>query len=187
VPDVRQSAVIILPLSAEKQQQVIEQTRAYIQQARQLFDIKNTAIDIVFNLKGRAAGMYRVKQNLLCQKREIRYNPYLFAKYFDDNLNTTVPHEVAHFISDIIYGLRNIKPHGREWKEIMLAFDAEPAVTASYDLTGIPQKNLNFFTYQCGCGDRQLSSIRHNRIQKQRYQYYCKVCRQTLLQKATPA
>ncbi|MFV2003822.1 MAG: SprT-like domain-containing protein [Gammaproteobacteria bacterium] len=175
-----QSPSTILPLSSERQQQVIEETQTYIRQAKQLFNIKHTVVDIVFNLKGRAAGMYRVKQNLFRQSREIRYNPYIFSKYFDDNLRTTVPHEVAHYVSDIVHGLKNIKPHGREWKEIMLAFDADAAVTANYDLSGIPKKNLNSFTYRCACGDRQLSSIRHNKIKKRRYQYYCKICRQTL-------
>ena len=182
-----QSPPIIPPLSTERQQQVIDETQTYIRQATLSFDIKFAAVDIVFNLKGRAAGMYRVRQRLLRQSREIRYNPYIFSKYYDDNLNTTVPHEVAHYVSDIIYGLKNIKPHGKEWKEIMCAFGADASVTANYDLTGIPQKNLSTYTYQCDCGDRQLSSIRHNKINKRRYQYYCKICKQTLQYKGKAA
>jgi SprT protein len=178
---------LILPLSAEKQQLIIDETQAYIKQARRLFSIKNSAfsrtVDITFNLKGRASGMYRVKRSLLHRSREIRYNPYIFSKYFDDNLNTTVPHEVAHYISDLIYGLQNIKPHGKEWQQIMYAFGADASVTANYDLTGIPQNKSRSVTYQCNCGDRQLSLIRHNKIIYRRYKYYCKTCKQTLQQK----
>ena len=110
---------IIHPLNRGKQQLVIDETHTYFNKAKTLFNLKDDNLDIVFNLKGKAAGMYRVKRKLFHNKKEIRYNPYIFSKYFDDNFKTTIPHEVAHYISDLIYGLRNIKPHGKEWKEIM--------------------------------------------------------------------
>ena len=81
-----QPQAIIQPLSADQQQQVITETQRYIGQAIQLFGVKNTPVEIIFNLKGRAAGMYRIKRNIFRHKREIRYNPYIFSKYFDDNL-----------------------------------------------------------------------------------------------------
>jgi SprT protein len=180
----RQPSATISPLSIENRQTVIEETRACINKASELFDLDDKAVDIHFNLKGRAAGMYRVKKGngLLFSRRlrEIRYNPYIFSKYFDDNIATTVPHEVAHFVTDIIYGLKNIKPHGKEWKAVMHAFGADASVTASYDLTGIPQKRMSSYTYRCDCREHQLSSIRHNKIIKNRCQYYCNYCKQTL-------
>ena len=170
----------IQPLSTEKQQLVIEETQACIDRATSLFKVKNTGVEISFNLKGRTAGMYRVKRKIIQHKREIRYNPFIFSKYFDDNFKTTIPHEVAHYISDLIYGLRNIKPHGKEWKIIMRAFGADSTVTANYDLSGIPLKKQTLYTYQCSCREHQLSSIRHNRIKKNRGQYYCRLCKQKL-------
>ena len=131
--------------------------------------------------------MYRVKskQGLVFsrQQREIRYNPYIFSKYFDDNFATTIPHEVAHYVTDIIYGLKNIKPHGREWKEVMDAFGANASVTADYDLAGLPLKRQAVFTYQCDCREHQLSTTRHNKITKRRYKYTCNYCKQVLHQK----
>ena len=174
------SPAIVQVLNTEQQQQVIDQTHRYINQAKQLFDIKSPAIEIVFNLKGRSAGMYRVKRNIFHHRREIRYNPYIFSKYFDDNFKTTIPHEVAHYVSDIIYGLKNIRPHGKEWKAIMHAFGADDAVTANYDLTGIPLQNRAMFNYHCSCREHQLSAIRHNRIKNKRGQYYCNSCKQVL-------
>ncbi|MCK5395745.1 MAG: SprT-like domain-containing protein [Gammaproteobacteria bacterium] len=170
----------IQPLSTEKQQLVIEETQACIDQATNLFGVKDTGVEIVFNLKGRTAGMYRVKCKIIQHKREIRYNPFIFSKYFDDNFKTTIPHEVAHYISDLIYGLRNIKPHGKEWKEIMQAFNADATVTANYDLTGIPQNNKTLYTYECGCREHQIGAIRHNRIKNQHGKYICSLCKQTL-------
>lgn len=175
-----QSPPAITPLTADLQQQVIEETRLYIKQAVQLFDIKNAAVDITFNLKGRSAGMYRVRRHIIRNTREIRYNPYIFSKYFTDNFKTTIPHEVAHYVSDILYGLNNIRPHGKEWKAIMQAFGANASVTANYDLTGIPLRNRTLFTYRCGCREHQLGIIRHNRIKKNHGQYYCNACKQVL-------
>lgn len=175
-----QPQAIIQPLSADQQKHVIIETQRYIEQAIQLFGVKNTPVEIIFNLKGRSAGMYRVQRNIFRHKREIRYNPYIFSKYFDDNFKTTIPHEVAHYVSDMIYGLHNIRPHGKEWKTIMQAFDANAAVTANYDLTGIPLKNRTLFTYQCSCREHQLGTTRHNRIKKNRGKYYCKSCKQIL-------
>ena len=180
----QQAQTVISPLSIEQQQLVVQQTRRYIQQAVELFNLKDKAVEICFNLKGRSAGMYRVRygKGLIFsrQQREIRYNPYIFSKFFDDNFATTIPHEVAHYVTDIIYGLKNIKPHGKEWKAVMRAFDADASVTADYDLSGIPLKKLSAYTYRCACREHQLSSIRHNKIIKRRYKYYCNYCKQML-------
>lgn len=171
-------------LTVNQQQDIIKQTEYYIKQATALYNLKYKEVEITFNLKGRSSGMYRVKhfrqRFLLHKKREIRYNPFIFAKYYDDNFATTIPHEVAHFITDIIYGLKNIKPHGQEWQAIMHAFGADASVTANYDLSGIPLKKQTQYTYICQCREHQLSSIRHNKISKRRFQYFCKNCKQVL-------
>lgn len=174
------SRISIQPLSEERRQQVIARTNFYIRQAEILFDIKrklkNKPVEISFKLKGRTAGMYRVQQ----RKREIRYNDYIFSKFFEDNINVTVPHEVAHYVTDILYGLNRIKPHGEEWKAVMKAFDADASVTANFDLSGIPLTTLPLYTYSCSCQEHELTSIRHKKIMKQRYRYYCNACKQLL-------
>jgi len=187
----QQPSANITPLSAEQQQTVIDETHSYIRRAAELFGMKHKDVDISFNLKGRSAGMYRVKSNKrrmfsrlkIGQHREIRYNPYIFSKYFDDNVATTIPHEVAHYVTDVLYGLKNIRPHGKEWKAVMLAFGADDSVTADYDLSGIPLKKQAVFIYQCDCREHQLSTTRHNKIKRQRYQYSCKYCKQLLHEK----
>lgn len=176
----KQQSDIIQPISAAQQQQVIERTHFYIEHARHLFDIKIKPVEISFNLRGRSAGMYRVYRHLYRQKREIRYNSYIFAKYYDDNFLTTIPHEVAHYVCDLIYGLKNIRPHGREWQEIMRSFDADAAVTADYDLSGIPVRKRTMHTYLCNCREHQLGSVRHNRILRNRGQYCCNYCKAIL-------
>ena len=178
------------PLSDEQQQVIVTQTRLYLHKASQLFNMKHKPVDISFNLKGRSAGMYRVRtsrKGLFSKtEREIRYNPLIFSKYFDDNFATTIPHEVAHYVTDMIYGLKNIRPHGKEWKAVMQSFGADPSVTADYVLSGIPLKRQALHIYRCDCREHQLSTIRHNRVVRQRNQYYCKRCKAKLRYSQAP-
>lgn len=168
---------LIQPIDAEQQRRVVAATQDYIRQAEAVFQRRFALPPVTFDLRGRAAGMYRVVR----RQRAIRYNPYVFAKYFDDNLAVTVPHEVAHYITDCIFGLRNIRPHGREWKMLMQTFGADDRVTCSYDLTGVPVRRYKRYPYRCGCDNHQLTSLRHNKVQRGQARYYCRRCAGELL------
>jgi SprT protein len=184
-----ESSNTIQPLPEDLKKQVIEKTLFYIKYATDRLGLKNREVEINFTLKGRTAGMYRVKQIsgshffVRQYKREIRYNPFIFSRYFADNFSNTIPHEVAHYVCDMIYGLKSIKPHGQEWKDIMRFFGADPTVTANYELSGIPVKRQRRHTYQCACREHQLSSTRHNRIRKKQQQYLCNYCKQVIKHK----
>lgn len=167
---------MISPISPAQEEQVREKTRYYLGLARKQYRFPPSGLKILFNLNGAMAGMYRVRAG----EREIRFNPYIFSKYFDENLVSTVPHEVAHYVADRVYGLRNIRPHGREWQQIMQLFDADPSVTHRYDLTDIPQRRHRRFAYTCKCRGHQLSTRRHNLVQKHKQVYLCRTCGQKL-------
>ena len=164
--------MIIQPLDEQGQEQVRRATEACLRQLEQRFRFTPEPIAVTFDLTGRAAGMYRVRRG----ERVIRYNPYVFAKYFDSNLAVTVPHEVAHYMTDCLYGLGNIRPHGEEWKAVMLSLGADPRVTACYDLSGVPVRRQRRFSYRCGCRTHQLSACRHNKIQRGQSSYLCRRC-----------
>lgn len=163
---------LVEPIHLQQQQQVVAITQHYVMRAEALFNRTFASIPVLFNLKGRAAGMYRVKRG----KREIRYNPYLFAKYYDDNLATTIPHEVAHYVTDVLYGLSRIRPHGKEWQVVMQMFGADASRTCHYDLEGIPVRRLQWHEYGCGCEVYKLTAHRHRRIQSGRTRYFCRNC-----------
>lgn len=169
----------VQPIDDLQQSQVRETTHEYIHRAGRLFEHRFSLIPVVFDLKGRAAGMYRVHG----RERVIRYNPWLFARYFEDNLNTTVPHEVAHYVTDVLYGIKRIKPHGAEWRSVMSALGAAPDVTGRYDLTGIPTRRQQRHAYHCDCTTHQLSSVRHNRMLNGKTRYYCRYCKSVIRQK----
>jgi len=54
-------------------------------------------------------------------------------------------------------------------------------VTFDLDLEGVPQRRQSTHPYQCGCRVHELSSTRHNRIQRGRGQYQCVNCRGVLV------
>ena len=166
----------IIPLNAEQRQRVVEATCRCIAQAAALYGRELAEIPVTFDLCGRATGMYRVRNG----RREIRYNPHIFAKYFSDNLANTVPHEVAHYVTDMLHGLRRVRPHGPEWQAVMRAFDAEPAATCRYDLEGIPVRRQRRFRYRCACMTHSVTTVRHRRIQDGRVRYHCRRCRTPL-------
>jgi len=167
----------IEPIADQQKIQVVDRTLEVIAKASELYDQKFLSIPIAFDLRGKCAGMYRRSG----REKLIRFNPWLFAKYYQHSLEQTVPHEVAHYITDCLWSGSKVKPHGKEWKSVMQLLGAEPAVTGNYDLTGIPLKQYQQFDYSCGCKTHQLSIIRHRRLVKGQAEYRCRSC-QGLLQ-----
>jgi len=168
---------LIQPITSSEQDRVISETKRYIQCASDYYARSFSEIPVLFNLTGRAAGMYRVKAG----QRVIRYNPYVFSKYFDDNFNETIPHEVAHYVTDVLYGLKTLRPHGSEWKSVMQVFGVAANRTANYDLAGLPKRNFRKFVYHCGCQNFELTSRRHNKILRGIGHYLCRDCGGKLL------
>lgn len=172
---------MVEPIDTPFQERVISTTLQFIIRAESLYDRSFRPIPVSFDIKGRTAGMYRVRNG----QAEIRYNPYLFSKFPEDNLATTVPHEVAHYVTDQVFGLRSIRPHGKEWKDLMQEFGCDANRTSDFDLHGIPVRKEARHLYQCACGTHQLTRRRHNRILRENIFYLCKTCREKLV--AAPA
>ncbi|MBQ0719742.1 MAG: SprT-like domain-containing protein [Gammaproteobacteria bacterium] len=167
---------IIAPINAAQQAQVLDKTQATLALAERQYGRQFTAIPVLFDLRGRCSGMYRVRG----KERVIRFNPHIFAKYFSDNLATTVPHEVAHYVSDCLYGLGDIRPHGEEWRGVMQVFKADDSRTAAYDLEGIPTRRQRYFDYRCVCQSHRLSSRRHYKLARGEVMYNCRQCGENL-------
>jgi SprT protein len=74
----------------------------------------------------------------------VRFNLVLCVENEEKFLNTTVPHELAHCIAGTLYwdsvlketGKR-MRPHGKQWKEVMEVLKVPAKVTHSYDVTSI--------------------------------------------------
>ncbi|HEC19439.1 MAG TPA: metallopeptidase (SprT family) [Gammaproteobacteria bacterium] len=173
--------ITIEPINADQQQQVIRRVGELLQHCAQRLDHDFKPIECRFDLRGRSSGMYVIKN----RQRYLRFNPFIFAKYFEDSLATTVPHEVAHYVADILFGFRHIRPHGEEWRDIMRLLGAEPRVTGNYDLTGLPVRQQRRFDYRCACMTHSLTTVRHNRIRRGQSEYVCRKCGEHLRREST--
>jgi len=164
-------------INGTQRSEVLLATQDCVVRASGLFEHDFVAPPVRFDLSGRAAGQYRV----LGGDATIRYNPLIFARYFADNLNETVPHEVAHFVVDQLWGLRRVRAHGAEWQSVVRALGAEPRATARYDLTGLPVRRQRRFDYRCACRTHELTTCRHRRVQRGDARYHCRYCGQPLV------
>jgi SprT protein len=162
----------IEPIDAEQQLAVRQATDSCLCRAVEICRRDFAPIPVTFDLRGRSAGMYRVRNG----RCGIRYNPYIFAKFFEDNLAVTVPHEVAHYVTDMLYGLQRIRPHGVEWQAVMRSLEAEPRAYGDYDLSGVPVRRQRRFTYACGCATHRLTTQRHNKVRRGESLYRCRRC-----------
>ena len=163
---------MIEPIGKPQQDEVIQLCLAYLDHAETLYGMVFPAPDIQFDLSGQSAGMFRARPG----HYDIRFNPWIFAKYFDESLANTVPHEVAHYVVHMLYGSARTRPHGAEWQDVMRNFDAEPRVTGDYNLEGIPVRRQRRFRYQCRCREHQVSTLRHNRVIRGQARYRCRYC-----------
>lgn len=168
------------PIDATQRVRVTAATHDWIVRAGKLFRRDFPALPVLFDLRGRMAGMYRV----IGERRVIRYNPWLFAKYPEDGMEVTVPHEVAHYITDLVYGFDRIRPHGSEWQALMFDFGIDPraAVRHQLDLSGIPVRMQRRHPYRCDCREHQLSGVRHARVLREAARYVCRKCGAELVQ-----
>ena len=164
------------PIDSLHQQEVCRHVGNWLEKGRQLFAISTPEPEILFDLKGRTAGQFSIRKG----QPRIRFNPYLFSKYYSENLSTTVPHEVAHMIVYYRYGRLGIKPHGREWRDVMSEFAVDANVTADFDITGIPVKKVTRHPYICQCRKHWLTSYRHNKILANQASYKCRACNSIL-------
>lgn len=170
----------IKPIGLDDQQQVVEQTEHFIRRGSELLGRQFDNIPVHFDLKGRTAGMYKVVGRGRKVQRQIRYNPWIFAKYYENNLTVTVPHEVAHYLVDCVHGLRKVRPHGNEWKTVMNAFGVDSRATSTFNLEGIPTRRQQQVDYRCGCKEHQLGIRRHNKVSRGEANYLCRCCGEVL-------
>jgi SprT protein len=99
---------------------------------------------------------------------------------YDEQLNCTLPHEVAHAISFTIFG-HDISPHGYEWRKIMRWLDVNPERCHDMDMTGVKVRRQQRFGYTCGCHGKvyHLTTVKHNQHQRGLY-FVCNLCKTRL-------
>lgn len=129
---------------------------------------------VTFALRGGTAGQ------AVYGSQEMRFNLELAERQPNDFIARTVPHECAHLICYQMHGNKILgKPHGKEWKAIMVLLGCEPSRCHSYDTTGIKRIGKKY-PYVCQCRKWEVSKLIHKRISEHGRKYTCKSCKARL-------
>ena len=147
--------------------QVLRRLQQGLQLAEQHFNRRFPMPTLNYQVRGVKAGVAYLQQN------EIRLNPVLLQENSAEFIEQVVLHELAHLITFQVYG--RVKPHGAEWQKVMNEVFQLPADTChQFDVSSVQGQT---YAYQCGCQTHQLSLRRHNKIQRQQAQYFCRKCK----------
>jgi predicted SprT family Zn-dependent metalloprotease len=128
--------------------------------------------DVKFTLTGCAAGTSTFYGDETVGV--LNFNSVLMEENWEVFIETTVPHEVAHYCSDIYVGTqftrnKRIISHGSMWKSMMRFFGVKEIKRChSYRLDNVKQvRKTKRFLYVCEGGhEHQISTVIHNRINK---------------------
>lgn len=78
-------------------------------------------IPVLFNLTGKSGGMFRYRKDKgtgRCYDLQFRFNRILARENLSEYLDQICPHEVAHYVTHLVWGQRSIRtgPNGlRLW------------------------------------------------------------------------
>lgn len=117
-------------------------------------DASKYNITVIFDLRG-ATGGTALKLGESCT---LNYNMTLAMDNQDEYINVIIPHEVAHLITDIIYGviIRGYRKgkaiqdsHGREWQYVMRRLGQKPNRCHKMDVSKVKTRLTRPYVYTC--------------------------------------
>lgn len=140
----------------------IRYTRKNQAKARQLFPaftLQDEDLPIVFTQSGRVAGMAKRKGNIY----NIEFNVEAILRDWDEMVNNTIPHEMAHIVDMFLHGGRS--SHGPRWQSIAFALGCNPQRT--HDIPLSKARRTRRYLYVASCGTRlEIGSRHHRRIRR---------------------
>ncbi len=133
------------------------------------YNVKFKKPVVHYNVRGTTAGKAWYKQWI------VGFNAVLLTENVDAFIARTVPHEIAHLATELIYPHAHTRtwgkkrsPHGIEWASIMTVLGADETRCHKYDTTNSRVKRKTTYEYQCaGCGAKlNLGPKRHAALQR---------------------
>lgn len=123
-------------------------------------------VTIVYIKTGGSAGHCQARKVNGRTHYNLEFNTHAIAQDWDDMVNDTIAHEVAHMIDYAIHG--KMHGHSRVWKRIAWSIGCTGNRCHTLDMSAVKRKRkkLDRFIYEATCGTEvQLTKIRHNRLQ----------------------
>lgn len=171
-------------LNDQQKQQIAEKVGTLIKLANERYGKPMLPPTILFDCNTSAGG-YTLRDTL-------HFNPTIAFSNFDLYMETTVPHETAHYVQDQVFpsiGCRfkitvfggMVKKrrsiHGREWQSIMRFFGIRnPKRCHTYDVSNVPGRRVFKRTpVYCSCSVHQVTNKIISKMQQGRT-YSCNLC-----------
>lgn len=145
---------------------IVDRHKQVIELAERLYDIDLSDVGIRFDLKGRAAGMACRRGN----QYYVRYNSEACRKYFDEQANNTIPHEIAHIVCMKMPHLG--KHHNAGWKRVCRSLGGDDSRCHNMRLTS--GKTRYRYLYNVDGEDLHIGPKVHRKIQHGSLSYFAR-------------
>lgn len=162
-------------LDSEFQQAVVNKLKSLREIASARFQRDIPFPVIYFDCVGTRGGYHK--------SGTLHFNMVLLRENYEKYIESTVPHEMAHFVQWLVYPYslerkygKNRKVHGVEWKSIMNLFGVKPERTHNYDVTNARQRTRKKFPVYCKCSTPKLVTITLIRRLELGKCYRCIIC-----------
>lgn len=151
-------------------QKVTDKLKACIAIANKRYGIDVKFPNVVYQKRGTTAGTANYRT------WTIDLNPVLLVENLDDFIEDTVPHELAHLVTNMVYPHAHKRvygqkrsPHGSEWQSVMRVLGANPSRCHSYDTSNARTRTKASYDYKCNCCGQviKLGPKRHAQEQRQ--------------------
>jgi SprT protein len=135
------------------------------------------AINVSFKVRGTTAG--KARHNPRTNTTEVDFNRVLMRENFAEFMARTVPHEVAHIVTGLLYrGMASA--HGPEWRRMCRLLGMRDVTRChSYDVSSV-RRTVKKYATTCACPGvtHMIGPKRRARLMRNPTAYHCIKCKQ---------
>lgn len=141
-----------------------EKKERIVDKAVELAEEHGIQFELSFDIKGGIAGQAHLNVR---REYRVRLNSLLLHDNFDEMLNQTLPHEMAHIIA---FDKHGDVGHGNIWKNVMRGMGLRPDRTHRYNMSKVRKHTL-----YCNCRTHHVSTRMYNLVAKGQHRK-CMAC-----------
>jgi len=149
-------------LSLVQKSKIYERVNHFVALGNEKFESDLDIPHVRFDKRGTTAGTAHYEM------LELNFNARLLVDNWDEFMDQTIPHEVAHLLKSHMYGRGRgsfLASHGTAWKKVMRALGVEPDRCHAMDVSKVQMPKAKHI-YTCDKCQKELviSSVRHNKM-----------------------
>jgi len=156
-------------LTLVQKSKIYERVNHFVALGNEKFESDLDIPHVRFDKRGTTAGTAHYEM------LELNFNARLLIDNWDEFMNQTIPHEVAHLLKNHIHGRGKgsfLASHGVAWKRVMRGLGVEPDRCHAMDVSKVQMPKAKHI-YTCDKCQKELviSSVRHNKMVRGKKNY----------------